>query len=332
MSKRKFLATAERQHAEWDNIYDDVRAVGGILQSLKEVAFDIFREHKFIVEGSDEVREALVSFIGEVAGKYNDVLYHNFGHAVHVLRSAQYLLKNTVCEAYTDLEALALLFAALVHDVDHLGVPNSSLVAEAHEYALLYNDQNVAEMRSLTLAFELLREEKNNFLKFLKEDDFRTFRHLVVSFILATDINDHDKRQLLKLNLEDVLSRGDENVDFSIPKSRQIYLTVVLKLADIGASIQGSETAITWTEKYFRESSVISTDASTDEVRSASMTFIEGQISHCASLVEPLVTSAFRFAALPADLVYCFRQNLETNTNFWRSEKGASTVFQWGKS
>jgi hypothetical protein len=49
--------------------------------------------------------------------------------------------------------SLAMLFFAIVHYVEHMGVPNRQLLQESHEPAILYNDQSVAEQRSLAVAF-----------------------------------------------------------------------------------------------------------------------------------------------------------------------------------
>merc|ERR1712216_734150 len=43
----------------------------------------------------------------------------------------------------------SFLFAALIHDVDHKGVSNMQLSLELDPLAILYNDQSIAEQRSL---------------------------------------------------------------------------------------------------------------------------------------------------------------------------------------
>ena len=54
------------------------------------------------------------------------------------------------------LTQFAIVFSALIHDVDHTGVPNGQLVKEEAHVASLYNNKSVAEQNSLDLAFELL--------------------------------------------------------------------------------------------------------------------------------------------------------------------------------
>lgn len=53
----------------------------------------------------------------------------------------------------------AMVFAALFHDAGHTGVPNSILVEEEDEMAILHNDVSVAEQNSLHVAFSMLQQD-----------------------------------------------------------------------------------------------------------------------------------------------------------------------------
>ena len=54
------------------------------------------------------------------------------------------------------LTQFACAFAALIHDVDHPGVPNQQLVQEELDIAKFYKNKSVAEQNSLDLAWGLL--------------------------------------------------------------------------------------------------------------------------------------------------------------------------------
>ena len=107
------------------------------------------------------------------------------------------------------LSHVAYLFSALVHDVDHTGISNRQLVLEMDDLALLYNDQSVAEQRSLAVAFTALKQAGYTELRdmlFRSEgvggadgrEEYFKFRKLVIDLVLATDIASPERAQLVK--------------------------------------------------------------------------------------------------------------------------------------
>eukprot|EP01082_Thalassiosira_pseudonana_P005213 g4799.t1 g4799 contig17:70700-71590(+) len=114
-----------------------------------------------------------VYFICQNYHSSEEVPYHNVDHGYHVFLSANKLLDLMLCEDVgggssstthrptygiksSPLTQIAFLFSALVHDVDHTGISNRQLVLESDDLAILYNDQSVAEQRSL-MAFSTLK-------------------------------------------------------------------------------------------------------------------------------------------------------------------------------
>ena len=57
------------------------------------------------------------------------------------------------------LTQFAYAFAALIHDVDHQGVLNATLVSEDHDLARTFGNKSVVEQNSINIAWELLMEE-----------------------------------------------------------------------------------------------------------------------------------------------------------------------------
>jgi hypothetical protein len=105
--------------------------------------------------------------------------------------------KDNLCFEEDHLMHLSLLFAELIHDVDHLGIPNVQLVQENHPLAIHYNDQSIAEQRSLFLGFnELLKPDYEHLRTVMFSftfggDGYHHFRMAVTSLVLATDIAFH---------------------------------------------------------------------------------------------------------------------------------------------
>ena len=112
------------------------------------------------------------------------------------------------------LMTLAMLFSAIMHDVEHRGVPNRQLVQESHELAILYNDQSVAEQRSLAVAFsELMKDEFQELreVMFENQDEYRRFRKAVINIVLATDIASPERTQLVKSKWKEAFGETSES-------------------------------------------------------------------------------------------------------------------------
>ena len=75
------------------------------------------------------------------------------------------------------------MFAALIHDVDHTGVPNTVLIEENASLASAYRGKSVAEQNSIDLSWKLLQSDDYKDLRaciYSTEDEFARFRQLVV--------------------------------------------------------------------------------------------------------------------------------------------------------
>jgi len=114
------------------------------------------------------------------------------------------------------LTHLGFLFSALVHDVDHKGVSNRQLVLEADELAIMYNDQSVAEQRSLAVAFTLLMKEDFRELRnvlFVNRQEFLHFRSNVIDLVLCTDISSPERVQIVKSKWKEAFGDKKEKKD-----------------------------------------------------------------------------------------------------------------------
>lgn len=123
------------------------------------------------------------------------------------------------------LDEVAALIAATVHDVDHPGRTNSFLCNAGSELAILYNDTAVLESHHAALAFQLtVRDSKSNIFKNTDRsvvvggpdtpsicslgalvsspdlnlnplrsgrNQFRTLRQAIIDMVLATEMTRH---------------------------------------------------------------------------------------------------------------------------------------------
>merc|ERR1719329_441842 len=97
-------------------------------------------------------------FVEVVASRYRPNPFHSFRHAVDVTQGISCLLRwlqEAQPTMLSDLQVVAALLAAMVHDTDHPGVMNNFLVATRHPLAVLYNQQSVLENHHISTAMAL---------------------------------------------------------------------------------------------------------------------------------------------------------------------------------
>ncbi|KAL7544194.1 hypothetical protein ACHAWF_007573 [Thalassiosira exigua] len=100
----------------------------------------------------------------------------------------------------------ALVFAAMVHDVDHKGVPNARLILEGDPDVALHGLVSTAEKRSIRVAFRTLSEDVFDELRaaaFATPDDRLRMHRLVTGMVLSTDIASGERMQSTKLRWEE---------------------------------------------------------------------------------------------------------------------------------
>lgn len=182
---------------------------------------------------TDEVIEEVKDFVRTILGGYNKVPYHNFKHCYHVTISTNKLVDMIVHQfpneepAFTfgfrddPLMQFAIIFSALIHDVDHRGIPNRQLAMEDEELAIKYNDQSIAENESLFIGFSTLLKPKYKNLRniiFPERTDYRRFRGACVNLVLTTDIASPERTQLGKSKWKEAFGDAYETVERKVIK------------------------------------------------------------------------------------------------------------------
>uniref|UniRef100_UPI00358EE0FE 3',5'-cyclic-AMP phosphodiesterase 4C-like isoform X3 n=1 Tax=Myxine glutinosa TaxID=7769 RepID=UPI00358EE0FE len=159
---------------------------------LTVILYSIFRERDLLKTFHIPV-ETFVTYIMTLEDHYHsEVQYHNSLHAADVAQSTHVLLSTPALEAvFTDLEILAAIFAAAIHDVDHPGVSNQFLISTNSELALMYNDESVLENHHLAVGFKLLQEENCDIFQNLTRKQRLSLRKMVIDMVLATDMSKH---------------------------------------------------------------------------------------------------------------------------------------------
>ena len=113
---------------------------------------------------TEDVVDELKTYVRTILESYNPCPYHSFQHAYHVTISTNKLVDMIVHQYPNEKQAhtfgfrddplmqFCMIFSAIIHDVDHRGIPNRQLESEDEDLAMQFNDQSIAENNSLFLS------------------------------------------------------------------------------------------------------------------------------------------------------------------------------------
>ncbi|TRZ11596.1 hypothetical protein HGM15179_015503 [Zosterops borbonicus] len=217
--------------------------------SLRTVVFELFTRHslnsRFKIPGAflTSLLEALESGYGKFRNPY-----HNQVHAADVTQTVHcFLLRTGMLHCLSEIEVLAIVFAAAIHDFEHTGTTNSFHIQTKSDTAILYNDRSVLENHHISAVFRLMQDEELNIFVNLTKDEFAELRALVIEMVLATDMSCHFQQvKSMKTALQQL-----ERLD----KSK--VLSLLLHAADISHPTKQWAVHSRWTkalmEEFFRQ-------------------------------------------------------------------------------
>jgi calcium/calmodulin-dependent 3',5'-cyclic nucleotide phosphodiesterase len=220
--------------------------------ALKYVGYELLQRYDLINKFKINVQmlECFLLRVEEGYSKHNNP-YHNLVHAADVTQTTHYLVSQSGLALWlTDLEMLATIMAAAIHDYEHTGTTNNFHINTMSDVAMLYNDRAVLENHHISAAFRLLKEDEFNILSGLKREEYRDFRGLVIDMVLATDMSFHFQQIKNMKNLLSMPEKWKEYVD-NIDKSKA--LSLVLHCADISHPAKDWKIHSRWTESLLEE-------------------------------------------------------------------------------
>uniref|UniRef100_A0AAQ4P1I6 Phosphodiesterase n=1 Tax=Gasterosteus aculeatus aculeatus TaxID=481459 RepID=A0AAQ4P1I6_GASAC len=253
--------------------------------------------------------------------------YHNSTHAADVLHATAYFLrKERVKNILEQLDEVAALIAATVHDVDHPGRTNSFLCNAGSELAVLYNDTAVLESHHAALAFQLTtRDAKSNIFKNTERNQFRTLRQAIIDMVLATEMTRHFEHVSKFANSINkptaAIEESGPAVSGRAPSSRLLIKRMLIKCADVANPCRPLRLCVEWagriSEEYF---------AQTDEEKSQGLPVVmpvfdrntcsvpKSQISFIDYFITDMFDAWDAFADLPG-----LMEHLSENYKYWKA-------------
>lgn len=233
------------------------------------------------------VTEQLRKYVSVIASMYHNNPFHNFQHACHVTMAVNKFLQRIVApdldldaiekarnnhgdfvsqlHHYTHgikdpLTLLAIVFSALIHDVDHRGISNVQLAKEDEQMASMYENKSIAEQNSLDLAWELLSSSEFVELRAClsaDESELRHFRQVMVNVVLATDIFDKELNDLRKARWAKAFQEASPITEDAGINMNQLRATIVIEhiiqASDVAHTMQHWHVYRKWNRHLFHE-------------------------------------------------------------------------------
>ncbi|XP_076783295.1 high affinity cAMP-specific and IBMX-insensitive 3',5'-cyclic phosphodiesterase 8B isoform X6 [Arvicanthis niloticus] len=273
------------------------------------------------------------------ANYHSSNAYHNSTHAADVLHATAFFLgKERVKGSLDQLDEVAALIAATVHDVDHPGRTNSFLCNAGSELAVLYNDTAVLESHHTALAFQLtVKDTKCNIFKNIDRNHYRTLRQAIIDMVLATEMTKHFEhvnkfvnsinKPLAAEPWSDRLFQSEGSdcecnpTGKNFPENQILIKRMMIKCADVANPCRPLDLCIEWagriSEEYF---------AQTDEEKRQGLPVVmpvfdrntcsipKSQISFIDYFITDMFDAWDAFAHLPA-----LMQHLADNYKHWKT-------------
>jgi len=213
------------------------------------IGLTLFKYHG-LIDAFDIPEETLKSFLNAVENGYRDNLYHNKIHAADVTQSVNFFLTTGgLGELLTPLELMAMILAALVHDLDHVGFNNAFLINTEDPLALLHNDKSVLENHHIHQTYTLLRNKEHNFLCNVEKAQLKELREMIIELILDTDFSKHfDLLGQFKAK-----HTSETGLDMEKKAEKLLLLGIALKCADVGHTAKAHALHLAWTERITGE-------------------------------------------------------------------------------
>jgi class 3 adenylate cyclase len=285
-AKSSFVDVSWKNDHVGTTVLDEVQEIIALPQQEQ-----VYKRDPQSLELDETVLSQLKGYVGLIASMYQDNSFHNFEHASHVTQSVTKLLSRIVTADdidYDDLQykkkgnvsllhkhtygitsdpitQFACAFSALIHDVDHTGVPNTQLVKEETEISLFYKNKSVAEQNSVDLAWSLLMENEFEGLRsfiYRDSEELHRFRQLVVNSVMATDIVDKELGAARKARWAKAFKVSDdvsvqssslENLHDGVNRKATIVIEHLIQASDVSHTMQHWHVYVKWNEKLFHE-------------------------------------------------------------------------------
>lgn len=190
--------------------------------------------------------------------------YHNLKHSLDVFHFLYIVLTYSYSLKifhFTEVDAIAVIMAGLLHDFGHTGFNNDFHIKTISEIAVDYNNQSVTQNFHSMNASKIFLNPRLNILNKLNTIEFKLFRKRLIESILATDMAGHTRLISLikgKFNFYKIKLGSNTNLLVNINKpdyieEQQELINFIIHIADFSFTTKPFVTSSKWTYELFLE-------------------------------------------------------------------------------
>ncbi|KAL3918669.1 MAG: hypothetical protein SGILL_004127, partial [Bacillariaceae sp.] len=172
---------------------------------------------------------------------------------------APHLYDHTFGITADPLTHFTLVLSALIHEVDHCGIANSDLVRDSPDATALYRNTAVIEQRSVDKAWKKLMEPSFADLRkciYSDETELKRFRQVLVTAVLATDVQDPELQNLRMKRWEKTFSHQVATTPEDVNRKATIVMEHLMQASDSFHCMQPWIVYEKWSFKIFEENYV----------------------------------------------------------------------------
>ncbi len=314
-----------------------------------------------LIEVSQEVQSQLRVYVASIGTAHRgENPFHNFQHASHTLlvmdqmimkitsqsnilqtgfdgtpRSKGEIAKELNARSFSidsdPIIQFAMVFSALIHDVDHIGVSNQQLVKNGSPLSTLYKKRCVSEQNSVDISWWLLMTADFDDLRsaiYSNASEKRRFRQVLVNSVIATDFLDSKMQQHRDANWNKVFAESVKrrnHLDANEKRNLQVtwIIECTMQFADSSYRGQCYRSYLKWNERLFEEE-LKAYHSGRLEVNPA-VHWYKSELSHFDTFLIPVLSRLINTGIFGGSGESYLKQTTE-NRNAWKS--GGETIVQ----
>uniref|UniRef100_A0A1I8GGX6 PDEase domain-containing protein n=1 Tax=Macrostomum lignano TaxID=282301 RepID=A0A1I8GGX6_9PLAT len=242
------VSEAERRAIQLANFSNWEHEDARLLVYMRQIYIDVGLVERLPID-----EDKLLSFLLRIYAGYNQVPFHNFRHCFMVTQMTYSIIwlgnLHAIC---SDSELVALLTAAVCHDLDHPGLSNYYQRLAATKIASSYSASPLESHHAAT-ALAVLSDPACDILASLTAETRSGVEGAIQRLILATDMAHHAE---ILAEFEAAVEAGQfslQDLSDCSADSRELLLRIVLKTADVSNEARPVATAERWIDCLLAE-------------------------------------------------------------------------------